>query len=152
MIFQSFQTWNKSPILTNIETLPITDLQFPKITVCPPKDTFTNLNYDIEMLGNKTIDDDTKNKLFQYLFDEVHEQQFEQMMKNLLLFHNNEYEIFYNWYQGATKIIMPFHDPRQEYDLYYVFETSKLRGSFQTPYYLPYKTMKSNKRNLIRED
>ena len=37
LIFESFLFWHESPVKTNIETLPITDLKFPKVTVCPPK-------------------------------------------------------------------------------------------------------------------
>ena len=90
-------------MLTNIETLPISKLQFPKVTVCPPKDTFTNLNYDIEMLGDKKIDADKRDDLIQFIFDEMHDKQFENMMKNLWLFHDEEDNIFYNWYHGYTK-------------------------------------------------
>ena len=64
LIYESFQSWAETPITTNIETLPITELKFPKVTVCPPKNTFTNLNYDVEMLGNKTLDDDSRYGLF----------------------------------------------------------------------------------------
>ena len=47
LIFQSFKDWNDSPIKTTIESVPISQLRFPKVTVCPPKHTFTNLNDDI---------------------------------------------------------------------------------------------------------
>ena len=47
MIYNSFQSWNDSPIKTTIETLPITEITFPKVTVCPPKNTYTDLNYDL---------------------------------------------------------------------------------------------------------
>ena len=47
MIHESFQSWNESPVKTTIETLPITELTLPKVTVCPPENTYTDLNYDL---------------------------------------------------------------------------------------------------------
>ena len=107
LIYQSFQSWAESPITTNIETLPISELKLPKVTVCPPKNTFTNLNYDFETLGNKTIDDDARAKLIQVLLDEKHDPHFRSLMKNLSLF--QEEKRFYNWYHGYTKISCPFN-------------------------------------------
>ena len=40
LISQSFSSWSESPISTTIETLPIEDVQFPRVTVCPPKGRF----------------------------------------------------------------------------------------------------------------
>ena len=59
LIYKSILDWQENPITTTIETLPITDITLPKVTVCPPKNTYTNLNYDIMMLENITIDIDT---------------------------------------------------------------------------------------------
>ena len=39
IIYSSFQSWAESPVKTTIETLPITEITFPKVTVCPPKKT-----------------------------------------------------------------------------------------------------------------
>ena len=47
LIQQAFYNWNQSPISTTIESLPISELTYPNITVCPPKNSFLNLNYDI---------------------------------------------------------------------------------------------------------
>ena len=46
MIYNSFQSWRDSPVKTTTETLPITEITFPKVTVCPPKNSYTDLNYD----------------------------------------------------------------------------------------------------------
>ena len=55
LIYASFQSWTESPVKTTIETLPITEITLPKVTVCPPKNTFTNLNYDLMTLENMNI-------------------------------------------------------------------------------------------------
>ena len=57
IILQSFENWSENPVTTTLETLPISDITFPKVTVCPPANTATNLNYDLMNLGNKTWTD-----------------------------------------------------------------------------------------------
>ena len=42
LIYTSFRAWDESPVKTTIETLPITEITFPKVTVCPPKNTYTH--------------------------------------------------------------------------------------------------------------
>ena len=44
IIYQSFETWDETPISTTTETRSIRDITFPKVTVCPPKGTYTSLN------------------------------------------------------------------------------------------------------------
>ena len=46
LIKESFDSWSESPVKTTIETIPISELKFPKVTVCPPRDTMTDLNYN----------------------------------------------------------------------------------------------------------
>ena len=62
MIYESFQSWDESPIKTTIETHPIPEITFPKMTVCPPKNTNTDLNYDLMMTENMTLDNETRNE------------------------------------------------------------------------------------------
>ena len=42
LIKESFDSWSDSPIKTTFETFPISELTLPKLTVCPPKNTFTD--------------------------------------------------------------------------------------------------------------
>ena len=58
IIYQSFENWDESPISTTIETRPITELTFPKVTVCPPKNTYTDLNDKLIKAAHMTIDND----------------------------------------------------------------------------------------------
>ena len=55
LIKESFDSWSESPVKTTIETLPIAEIKLPKVTVCPPKNTFTDLNYDLMMTENMTL-------------------------------------------------------------------------------------------------
>ena len=63
MIYQSFQSWEESPVKTTIQTLPIRDITFPMVTVCPPKNTYTNLNYDMIAIKNVSLDNQTRDYL-----------------------------------------------------------------------------------------
>ena len=55
LIYQSFVVWSESPIGTSEETLPIAEVVFPKVTVCPPKGTHTALNHYLEISDNITL-------------------------------------------------------------------------------------------------
>ena len=73
LIHTSFESWNESPVKTTIETVPITDITFPEVTVCPPKNTYTDLNYDLMMTENMTLDTDTKQELTNYALELLHD-------------------------------------------------------------------------------
>ena len=55
LIYQSFHSWDERPIDTTIETLPIAALKFPRITVCPPKNSPTYINYHLVRTENITL-------------------------------------------------------------------------------------------------
>ena len=66
MIYQSFKDWQDNPVTTTIDTSPIKEMTFPQVTVCPPKNTFTDLNYDLMMTENITLDHDKRTELTNY--------------------------------------------------------------------------------------
>mgnify|MGYP001343071865 CR=1 FL=1 len=101
----SFVSWNKSPISTLIETKPIEELKFPNVTVCPPQDTYTTLNYDLQKLEGIEMDDATRNELYDLLFRLYHELHVNDTMENLeFLIEENRFQ---NWYKGITKVTVP---------------------------------------------
>ena len=69
IIYQSFRAWDESPIKTTIETRPIREITFPKVTVCPPKNTYTEFNYDLMMTSNMTFDNDNREKLANFAIE-----------------------------------------------------------------------------------
>lgn len=81
LIYESFQSWKESPITTTIKTLPIEEIRFPKVSVCPPKNTYTNLNYDIENYANTTLDTDTKEEILHYVLQTVNEADYQKYME-----------------------------------------------------------------------
>ena len=131
IIYQSFQSWNESPVKTTIETQPIREITFPKVTVCPPKDTFTDLNYDLKMIEKIIIDNDTRNELANYALELLYDQLYTNIMRNLSLLENREK--YSNWYYGHEEIKIPYLS--SYYGTEYWMKTSSPSGEISTQYY-----------------
>ena len=71
LIKESFDSWSESPVRTTVETFPISEIKFPKVTVCPPKNTFTDLNYDLMMTENHTLTDEMRDEMFKYALEVI---------------------------------------------------------------------------------
>ena len=107
LIYQSFQAWAESPIKTTIDTLPIEDITFPKVTVCPPKNTYTNLNYDLMMAENITMTLNERNQLLEYTLELLHEPYYNEILRNMSII--QEENRSYNWYHGLSEIAFPYY-------------------------------------------
>ena len=107
MIYQAFRTWADSPIATVVETLPISEIRFPKITVCPPRNTFTNLNYDLVRNGsNSRFDKKYENIVKFNIFNVIQNNYFNELMDEMSLL---EFDGLYrSWYNIQTLLKAPF--------------------------------------------
>ena len=65
LIKESFDSWSERPFSTTVETLPIAEIKLPKVTVCPPKNTITDLNYDLMMTENITLTEEMRDEMFE---------------------------------------------------------------------------------------
>ena len=83
LIQESFYQWKQSPITTTINSAPIKDFPLPNITVCPPVQTYTDLNYDLMVAENLTIDNETRMELVNYGLELLQNHLFEEFMRNL---------------------------------------------------------------------
>ena len=63
LINSSYNDWQSSPIATSISTHPISELDFPTVTVCPPEGSNTALNYDLMRARNITLTDKDRETL-----------------------------------------------------------------------------------------
>ena len=131
LILRSFKDWNESPIKTTIETLPIADITFPKLTVCPPKNTFTDLNYDIIMTENMTLKENQRNELTKLSQDLLHDHLLDKTKNDLATL--QEKNTYFNWYQGYTEINIPISN--YGYDIYYRIDTSAASGEIATQHF-----------------
>ena len=129
LINESFDAWSESPIKTSIETLPIEEIKLPKVTVCPPKNTFTDLNYDFMMTKNITLTKEMRDEMFKYSVDVINEDSFSE--NNWTKLH--EGDRFFNWYHGYTKIDKPYSDEVE--GLTYDISTTATSGVITTQYY-----------------
>ena len=112
LINESFYNWEQSPIKTTIETLPISKITFPNITVCPPKNTFLDLNFDIKQSENLTLSVEQRKELTNYTFDIIQEEFHKDLMTNLSkVVDPGRYHC---WYYGYTEIKYPYNIEGQE--------------------------------------
>ena len=132
MIFESFDNWRQKPISTTIETFPISEIIFPNVTVCPPRNLFLNLNSDIRQSENVILNKDLRNELLDYSLDVIQQEFYKEVMANLSKLEDPDR--FFNWYHGYTKIQYPFfHNFYNQ--LYYPVSTSATSGNISTQYF-----------------
>ena len=132
MIYQSFEAWEESPVKTTIETRPIREITLPEITVCPPKNTFTDLNYDLMKYENATLDNDIKAEMTTFAEELLQDHLYENKIGLLNLV--QESNRYHNWYHGITKIKLP-HDRKQKNIIEYFITTTASSGNVSTKYF-----------------
>ena len=132
LIFESFDNWKEKPITTTIETLPISELTLPNVTVCPPRGLFLNLNHDIKESENITLNKDLRKELLDYALDVILDQYYNEAMANLSKIQDPDR--YYNWYHGYTEVTYPY-DSYSKQQLYYYVETTAPSGNISTQYF-----------------
>ena len=140
IIYQSFQEWNESPVKTTVETQAISEITFPKVTVCPPKNTYTDLNYDLMRMENMTLDKKTRQDLVYYAMELMWDDYHHKVMINLSKLQDNDR--YYNWYHGFTKINIALNEHTRKCSIKqyasceeFSMETSALSGNIFTQYF-----------------
>ena len=83
LIWESFDNWGQNPVATIISTYPIGHVTFPKIYVCPPKGTYTNLNQDIVENNNVYLTDEQVEELMITLDEVAFEVSKDERLKDL---------------------------------------------------------------------
>ena len=63
MITSSYKEWQESPVSTTITTHPITELDFPTVTVCPPRGSNTALNHLLEKVKDVNFTEEERQEL-----------------------------------------------------------------------------------------
>ena len=131
LINDAFNNWEASPIKTTIETRPISEISFPKVTVCPPKNSFTDLSYDLKLMENMTMNSTSEKwkQLTVAALKELHDPFFENLRINF--FKLKEKEKLFNWYHGKSVITFPKFKVSQNL-LVYKIETKATEGMIKT--------------------
>ena len=73
-ITSALKAWQESPVSTTITTHPITELQFPAVTVCPPRGSNTALNQALEKVKDVNFTETDRQEMLNmsrevFLFD-----------------------------------------------------------------------------------
>ena len=84
LIGKSYLEWQENPITTSITTQPINDLDFPNVTICPPKDSSTALYHDLVKAGNGSLSHENRKKLKGAAFDIFIVETHQEYVKNML--------------------------------------------------------------------
>ena len=105
MIYQAWDSWAKSPVVTTLETLPISELEFPNVTVCPPVKSFTDLNHDIVRITNISLSEGQRKNLSAHLLEVIFTSNMESKWRAYT--GSEEKDRYRNQYQGISKIQLP---------------------------------------------
>ena len=130
LIYQAFQDWDEVPVTTAMDTEPIAKMKFPKVTVCPPKNTYTNLNYDLMTIENMTIDNDTRNELANFAVEQLYDYLYDIHMANMSKFKDDDR--YYKWYNMFERIQFP---GKSKEKVAYWVQTHATSGTISTQYF-----------------
>ena len=129
LIQQSFSSWASSPISTTIETRPITEIDFPNVTVCPPRNSFTSLIPDLIRSRNINFGKEKRKELSDFVSTAALEITYKAYRREYEEFLEGE-EKYMNCYRGISKMeILYLSD---DFKSYY-FLTTTPAGSFSSP-------------------
>ena len=136
LIYQAFRSWEESPVKTTVESRPIEEINFPKITVCPPKNTFTNLNYDLATIDeNRMFHEDISEMDMIEALDIMQGEDMKPFINNMSLI--KEDNMYWNWYHGFSEIktvVFPFFY-KDDGQIKFQVKTSATSGSVKTKYF-----------------
>ena len=91
MISNSYKEWQETPVSTTITTHPITELEFPTVTVCPPRGSNTALNHLLEKVKDVNFTKEERQELLDIsreVFIEIPNRKYARQMTELLSFEN----------------------------------------------------------------
>ena len=128
LIVVAYYAWQSDPVSTSITTNPIADLDFPTVTVCPPRTTHTALNYDLMRADNKSLSDEDRVSLKTQIFEILTQPSHEEYIKTMVAAANKENlnEVF-KGYQSVPEPFIGKSGFRSE-----VWSTN---GSWHTPWF-----------------
>ena len=134
LISTSFKNWEQSPITTTVAILPMSEIKFPNITICPPKESFLNLNYAIMESKKIKLSDKTRQQLLDDAIGDFQEEYTTELMNNLTKIQDPDR--YFNWYKGITEIRYPYYSFFTiNYRLTNRIHTTAVTGNISVPYF-----------------
>ena len=134
LISTSFKNWEQSPITTTVAILPMSEIKFPNITICPPKESFLNLNYAIMESKKIKLSDKTRQQLLDDAIGDFQEEYTTELMNNLTKIQDPDR--YFNWYKGITEIRYPYYNYFTiNYHLTNKIHTTAVKGNISIQYF-----------------
>ena len=131
---RSYTGWSENPISTTVDYGPITDLPFPLVTVCPPRNTFTSLNLALKAVQNRSLDSKEKKELTRWLPEIIFDSDFDDNFEKF----SRATNLSRGWYSGDTSI--SFLVPSSNSGMTVMYSTSALAGTASSPFFkYPYE-------------
>ena len=129
LIYESYVDFQNSPVVTSIEIQHIKDLSFPTVTVCPPRDSHTALNYDLMRAKNLSLSREERESLRAKLYEifnpvSLHEG-YISMLESTANLGSNLQEI----YQGFQSVPRPTENEGLKVLMW------NIEGSLETPWF-----------------
>ena len=121
MIQDSYKDWQESPVSTTITTHPINELQFPEVTVCPPRESNTLVNHPLRKVKTVNFTEDERKDLIE-MSKQVFIKSYATKMAELL-----SIESIRSILNGKTQM------PRIDDQGLITLQSKELEGSFRTP-------------------
>ena len=133
LISKSYFAWQESPIATSITTHPIDNLDFPIVTICPPKDSNTALYPDLVKAGNRTLSYEVlkilKGAAYEIFMGGTHRRYAQKMSTMPSAFMGNIYQV-YRGFNSLPKPISINNNPNiSEIKMW------NLNGTITSPWY-----------------
>ena len=125
MITGSYKEWQESPVSTTITTHPITELEFPTVTVCPPRGSNTALNHLLEKVKDVNFNKEERQELLDIsreVFIEVPNKKYARQMTKFLSVENLR-----SIARGQTRM------PQVDEQGMVIVSTFEPQGSFKSP-------------------
>ena len=143
LIDKAFYSWATTPIITTVDTRPISEVIFPEITVCPPSGTDTALNMDLEATKGMELSEEQREELILEMVENLHNEHIVNLAEEQSLFF--PLDRIRKAYSGEHKFSLGFSSPGYTYDGATYPDTVKLtveveskgalEGEFSTPSY-----------------
>ena len=125
MITSSYKEWQESPVSTTITTHPITELDFPTVTVCPPRGSNTALNHLVGKVKDVNFDEKERQELKDISWETFVEIPNKKRAKDIVELLNTE--------NIRSLIKKKASFPEDEDHKTITLKSSELQGSFRTP-------------------
>ena len=136
-IDSTFKSWDKNPVSTDIEVLPISGVKLPGITVCPPKGSHTALNYDLIRARNITLDDKDRQEILKMVVKSLLEEELNKTDTYLDILRDNDRTR--NWLEGYSHSLIDLNEIHLSKTIDYIYFngykwlTSESSGALTAP-------------------